>query len=624
MNPSATLQFSSIDAAAKHILEKYPRELRLATPLGLGKPIRLLNAIYDEVERSPQRSLEIYTALSLVPPEPNSDIERRFLEPFLHRQFGRDTPLLKYAEAMRRSKLPDNIQVSEFYFQAGQYLHRPAAQESYMSVNYTHVARAIADRGIDVVLQLISRNPKNPKELSLSCNPDVTLDIVDECRSRGRTLEVYAVVHPSLPFTGGDAIVDESFFAGIVDDPAVNYELFALPKGSVNAADHRIGMFASQLIADDGTLQIGIGSLSDAVVYSTVLRHKNNSEFTRLTKKLNEDRPAIRAKLHADTFSKGIYGTSEMIMDGFMHLRRAGILKRFIFDQDDKKLRYLHGAFFLGSKEFYQWLRDMSDADLDGFSMTRVSKVNDLYDEHEYALRRQRKNARFFNTCMKVSLLGGVVSETLESGEVVSGVGGQYNFVSMSHELADSHSVLMLRSTRMSRGVRKSNIVFNQPNETIPRHLRDIIVTEYGIACLRGRTDSEVIQSLIEISDSDFQGELVRAAQRAGKLSHSYSVPAWARANTAEKVHKFHHEEAQHLPEFPFGSDFTPVELKLVKALGALRDATVAGKLMTLLKGLVANDQNHRDSLQRMDLSAASGIKNKLVRAAILGALERT
>lgn len=70
-----------------------------------------------------------------------------------------------------------------------------------------------------------------------------------------------------------------------------------------------------------------------------------------------------------------------------------------------KKRRYMHGAFYLGSTDFYQWLRELKDEDYEGLSMTRVSKVNDLYDAHEWALRRQRKNARFFNTCMNVTLM---------------------------------------------------------------------------------------------------------------------------------------------------------------------------------------------------------------------------
>ncbi len=616
------LKFSSTREAADHILKNFPRRLSLASPLGLGKPIQLLNDLYESVAQDPKRSLEIYTALSLVPPEAKSDVEKRFLNPFLERHFGKDTPKLRYAQDMRKSKLPRNIKVHEFYFQAAQYLKNPSAQASYLSVNYTHAARAIADRGLDIVVQLVSRNPENPNEFSLACNPDVTLDIADLHTERGSALPIFAVIHPNLPFTAGDAIVPASFFAGIVEDPKVNHELFALPRGSVDSVDHMVGFHASRLVQDDGTLQIGIGSLSDALVHAMILRHQKNAEY--LAHASHVDRSLskpTRAMLHHDRFEKGLYGTSEMVMDGFMHLRKADILKRRIFDQDEKKMRYLHGAFFLGSKEFYKWLRSLKGDDRAGFSMTRVSKVNDLYDEHELALRRQRKNARFFNTCMKVSVLGGAVSDTLDTGDVISGVGGQYNFVAMSHELHDSHSVLMLRSTRIHQGKKVSNIVLEQPHETIPRHLRDIVITEYGIACLRGRTDTEVIQSLIEIADSEFQNELVDGAKKNGKLDLSYEVPAHARQNTPNTIERLIRERNRLFPEYPFGSDFTETELVLVKALGKLRSAGGIQKLSALLKGLGVNPLTYQNELRRMGLENPRGLKEKILTRVILGAL---
>lgn len=620
--PQTPSRFATFESAAKHILTHFPKRLGLAAPLGLGKPIELINHIYAEVEKDAARSMEIYTALSLLPPVPSSDIERRFLAPFLVRQFGKNTPRLAYADAMRKGRLPANIKVHEFYFQAGQYLHRPSAQASYLSVNYTHAARAIFERGIDVLVQIVSRNPKNPHEYSLSCNPDVTLDIADLHRNAGRPLAIFAVVHPQLPFLGGDAVVHDSFFAGIVDDPSIAPDLFALPRTSINTTDHMIGLHASQLIEDDGTLQIGIGSLSDALVHSTLLRHQSNALYRSIVDSLYEKRPrAERIRHHHGKFDIGLYGTSEMVMDGFMHLRKAGILKRFIFDQDEKKQRYLHGAFFLGSKVFYQWLRDLKGDDHDGFSMTRVSKVNDLYDGHEMALRRQRKNARFFNTCMQVSILGGVVSDTIDSGEVVSGVGGQYNFVAMSHELSDSHSILMLRSTRHNGGKRRSNIVLNQPHETIPRHLRDVVITEYGIARLHGRTDEEVVQALIEISDVEFQGALIRGAQKNGKLGMSYKVPKHALMNSPAHLAELMKRHTAHFPPFPFGSDFTPVELKLASALGKLRDANLLGRLAAVFVGLVTPPQRYAKELARMDLWPAKGLKQKMMKVLMAGAL---
>ena len=94
-----------------------------------------------------------------------------------------------------------------------------------------------------------------------------------------------------------------------------------------------------------------------------------------------------------------------------------------------------------------------------------------------------------------------VLAYCCNNGQVVSGVGGQYNFVAMAHALDDSRSLLMLRSYREHHGKTVSNIVWEFPHATIPRHLRDIVITEYGVADLRGTSDEETIQRLLCISN---------------------------------------------------------------------------------------------------------------------------
>jgi acyl-CoA hydrolase len=121
--------------------------------------------------------------------------------------------------------------------------------------------------------------------------------------------------------------------------------------------------------------------------------------------------------------------------------------------------------------------------------MRGVGFVNQLYGPDQELRILQRRDARFVNTTMMVTLLGGAISDTLENGAVVSGVGGQYNFVAMAHALPGARSILCLRATRTQHGRTTSNILWSQGNETIPRHLRDMVVTEYGVADLRGRTD---------------------------------------------------------------------------------------------------------------------------------------
>jgi hypothetical protein len=106
--------------------------------------------------------------------------------------------------------------------------------------------------------------------------------------------------------------------------------------------------------------------------------------------------------------------------------------------------------------------------------------------------------------------------------------------------------------------------------------LRDIVVTEYGIADLRGRTDREVIAALLNIADSRFQDGLKREAQAAGKLARDYQIPDIHRNNTPRAIEeRFVLARARGLfSEFPFGTDFTSEEIALAKALARLKDKT--------------------------------------------------
>ncbi|HCI09382.1 MAG TPA: acetyl-CoA hydrolase, partial [Alcanivorax sp.] len=113
------------------------------------------------------------------------------------------------------------------------------------------------------------------------------------------------------------------------------------------------------------------------------------------------------------------------------------------------------------------------------------------------------------------TLLGAAVSDQLEDGRVLSGVGGQYNFVSQAHELPGARSILMTRAWRERGGEAASNVLFSYAHNTIPRHLRDMVITEYGVADLRGKTDEEVVMAMLNVADSRFQVELMEQAQEA-------------------------------------------------------------------------------------------------------------
>jgi len=236
----------------------------------------------------------------------------------------------------------------------------------------------------------------------------------------------------------------------------------------------------------------------------------------------------------------------------------------------------LHGGFFLGPRGFYAALRDLPDAERRQFSMGGVGFVNQL-DGPERTLKiAQRRQARFINSTMMVTLLGAAVSDGLAEGQVVSGVGGQYNFVAMGHALPDARSLLALRSVRERNGALSSNIVWNYGHTTIPRHLRDVVVTEYGVADLRGRSDQDVIAALLNIADSRFQESLQAQAQAAGKLPHDYRIPDCHRNNTPRALEeRFVLARARGLfSEFPFGTDFSGEEIVLAEALTRIKSRT--------------------------------------------------
>ena len=206
--------------------------------------------------------------------------------------------------------------------------------------------------------------------------------------------------------------------------------------------------------------------------------------------------------------------------------------------------------------------------------MMPVSFTNELYGDEENK-RAARVDARFVNSTMMATLLGAAVSDGLDNGQVVSGVGGQYNFVAQAFALPGARSVLALESTRQVGGKAQSNIRWNYGHETIPRHLRDVFITEYGVADVRGKSDADVIAAMLAITDSRFQDELARVAKDAGKLPKDFEIPRAYRENAPERIAAALKpaRDAGLLPSFPFGSDFTEVEQRLIPALVILQEA---------------------------------------------------
>jgi acyl-CoA hydrolase len=640
-------RFTDTDACAQLIVERLGADLRVAAPLGLGKPHGLLNALYRLMQADTWRSMTLYTALSLTRPRAKNSLEARFLEPFVTRHFGADCTDPQYAVDQVQGTLPPNVAVHEFYMQSGALLQSGSAQRNYISQNYTHVARDLVVQEINLLVQLVARRETaSGVRYSLSCNPDLTLDFLDRAKAAGKARPLcVAVVHPGLPYIGGAADVAQDFF-DMELAPASSPPLFALPRLPVDAAEYALGLHASALVKDGGCLQIGIGALADALVKALQLRHQDNVAWRKALVALDKGGTthSLAGRIGGlGSFKTGLYGCSEMIMDGLMHLAKAGILKRRSWDNlaleraaaagrlpgDVPGGHYLRGAFFLGSHELYEWLQTTVDSDPDAIDMCPVSNVNQLYGDHQALATLQRRGARFFNTCMMSTLLGGSVSDTLEDGHVVSGVGGQYNFVAMAHELPDGRSVLLQRATHADKGGVETNIRWHCGQVTIPRHLRDIVVTEYGVADLRGKSDSECIEAMLAISDARFIDALAAEAKSHGKLAADFKIPdAWRqhRPETLQDALATRIRKGL-LPPFPFGSDFTEVEQRLLPALEWLQASSATWKgRWHLFKALCRHGEPASDEaamLERMGLSAPGRMQDRLQRRLLQAAWRR-
>ncbi|MFW6027397.1 MAG: acetyl-CoA hydrolase/transferase C-terminal domain-containing protein, partial [bacterium] len=640
------MHYTSARVCAEETVARLGKTIVLGLPLGLGKANHLANAFYDLACEDPSIRLTILTGLTLERPRAKSDLERRLAEPIMDRLFS-GYPDLRYADDRRRNRVPDNVEVREFFLSPGTLLSNPDAQQNYTSTNYTHVARDIADAGMNVMAQMIARRtgPNGPR-YSLASNPDISLDIIPVLRrqaAEGRPTAVLGEINANLPFMPNEAEVPEETFDGLFD--AGSYTLFGPPAPSVSMQDHAIGMNASTLIRDGGTLQIGIGSLGDAVANALIVRQQDNALYRDVTGRLEAAFAGLGASETLggrSPLETGLFGCSEMIFDGFLHLLHAGILKRHVYDHpglqralndgridesvsiltlgnlvelglinsrlteddvtflkrygclrpdvalegdslvgpdgtripadlNDREARaqignicmnrqlgggmVLEGAFFLGSERFYESLRELPEETRALINMTSVTTINDLFGG-EGLRRLQRLNARFINSGLMATAMGSVVSDGLEDGRVISGVGGQYNFIAMAHELEGGRAVIALRATRTSGGEVTSNIVWNYGHTTIPRHLRDIIVTEYGIADLRGQPDHEVIARMLNICDSRFQDGLLEQAKKSGKIAGDYRIPERHRKNYPERLrHALAPcEQAGRLPLYPFGS----------------------------------------------------------------------
>ena len=151
-----------------------------------------------------------------------------------------------------------------------------------------------------------------------------------------------------------------------------------------------------------------------------------------------------------------------------------------------------------------------------------------------------------------------------------------------------------------------------------------MIITEYGIADIRGKSDRDVIAAMLAITDSRFQDELLRQAKDAGKIERGFALPKSARDNTPEAIARALKPAADAglLPAFPFGTDFTAIEQRLIPALQILKSASPAQLAALFMRGLGARAD--ADCLDRLGLARPNSVTERFYAALVRGALQET
>lgn len=345
---------------------------------------------------------------------------------------------------------------------------RPGGQAGWVDFlpNYFSEIPAMISRGqipSDVVFTMASPMDEHGY-FSLSLGPDYTMAAVAKARA------IVLEVNPNVPFAYGNNHVHISQVAALVESSEPVLEV-GLPQ--IGPVQEAIGKYVADLIDDGSTLQIGYGGIPDAVVMQ--LTHKHDL---------------------------GIH--TEMIGDGILTLLESGAV-------NNRRKNYLPGkmvaTFALGSQKLYKFM-DRNPM----LEMHPVDYTNDPF------LAGQNDNLVAINATLQIDLLGQCGSESL-GAMPYSGTGGQADFVRAANRSKGGKAFIVLPSTAKNDTISRIVPTLN-PGTHVTTSKNDInyVVTEYGVAQLRGKTAKQRAEALIGIAHPDFRGELTEAAKKQGVL----------------------------------------------------------------------------------------------------------
>ncbi len=293
------------------------------------------------------------------------------------------------------------------------------------------------------------------------CSLGVSVDTVLSAIKYSK--HVIAQVNPRMPRTMGDGIVKADAFDALVYH---EQELPEVGNAKLSEIAIRIGQNCAELVENGATLQMGIGSIPDAVLAS-LGNHKQLGVHT------------------------------EMFSDGVIPLVEKGI----ITGEHKKKHRgKIVTSFVLGSRKLYDFIDDNPSV-----SVLRVDYVNDT------SVIRQNPKVTAINSAIEIDITGQICSDSIGSYQY-SGVGGQMDFM-RGAALSDGGKPIIALPSVAGKGGSKI-VPFLKPGAGVvtTRAHAHFIVTEYGVANLFGKNMRQRAKALIEIAHPNHREELERAA----------------------------------------------------------------------------------------------------------------
>ena len=620
-------QFGNVEDCVEQAISRVGRRIVLCAPIGAGKPVALVNAFYQRAAADPGIELAILTGLTLTRPRPASELERRLVEPITARVFGK-APEPAWIGPLRAGKLPPNIRVQEFFMEPGAWLHAPLAQQSYASINYTHVARSVLAQGANVVAQQVARRPGGRVSLGTQPgrhgrpHPDAA-----RARAGGQPVAVIGQVNDRMPFMFGAAEMAESGLDFLVDDPRGYHELIAPPNGPIPTAEHAIALAASMLVRDGGTIQIGIGELGDAIVHALTLRHRSNADWRRALADIGL-LPRFAAEQQAmggdAPFEQGLYAVTEMFVDGFLDLYREGILKRRAGGWraparrvPARAARVLRGT----ARHDGRGARAVSH---DAGELHERAARPGLGGESRAAARCALHQLRNDGDARRRARLGRPRGrprrERRRRAVQLRRAGARPAGRPLDHRRA--------RDARERRGARIEHPLELRPRDdpAPPARHRADGVRHRGHPrperCRgRGRDDRDRRLALPG-------GARCRRASAPASCRRAMSFPSACRRNFPEALEQAlaPHRAEGRFGSLPYGTDFSPEEIRLGAALRGLkaRSETWGGKLAIAAKILrpLPRDASLSPLFERMDLAAPRGMRERLLRRLVAAALK--